>query len=436
MGSLFHKRQQEKWIWQKGDFSELPIQLSNPARGWYRIHMFPAEAEPDLRDLAYLLENDRTLEMVFIDIGAFRDSDPDETCMGRIRTILRFFADRHRDIILRVAYDHEGRAPEREPRSFEQVLRHMERIGEILEEFPREIFVYQGLLIGNWGEMHTSHFLSAAHLSQLKEVLYRHKGDHIYAAVRRPAQWRMLHRDGKGSDMGLFDDGIFGSGSDLGTFGTYTKEAAGPGEAWSREEELAFEEQLCRTAPNGGEAVLGEDYTERLSSEQMLQDLRRMHITYLNSGYDERILKLWKERRYGGQGVWKGQSLYDYIGAHMGYRFWVKDANLVSSGGMRKDVCVLEITIVNTGFANLYQEAELYLEWTDEFGQFKRQSIPCDLRKCDSGCAQSVRCSVKGSESTCYLALRRKWDGAVIRLANRSDDSGRMILGSLQRRTV
>ena len=55
--------------------------------------------------------------------------------------------------------------------------------------------------------------------------------------------------------MGLFDDGILGSETDLGTFGVEPGSEAGWGSPWSTEDELIFEEQLCRYVPQGGEVL-------------------------------------------------------------------------------------------------------------------------------------------------------------------------------------
>ncbi|MDE7269273.1 MAG: DUF4832 domain-containing protein [Acetatifactor sp.] len=449
MRKVFHNLwgEKERWVLQAADLTEQTKSLPNPARGWYQIYTFQAEEEPDLHELAYCLDVNQTLALVFFDIGFYRDMDLDSDCLRRMRAVLHFFADNRKDIILRVAYDHQGRALELEPFTFERVLRHMEQIGEVLAEFPHEILVWQGLLVGNWGEMHTSRFLSREKLGQLLEILYHGKSPHTFAAVRRPVYYRMLQGDKVGG-MGLFDDGMFGSGSNLGTFGTYTREAAGWGEAWSREEELAFEEEMCRRVPNGGEAVYGEDYTEGLSGERMVSDLRRMHIAYLNSRHDIRILDMWKKCPFQGQGPWAGRSLYDYIGAHMGYRFRVREVQMSPARGARRGMYRVELVIENCGFGNLCQEAELYLEWTDETGRLQRQRLECDLRELDGGsvqpadgrqsieCRQSMDCLVQGCECTLYLAARRKWDGAPIRFANVSDEAGRTILGSLCRQAL
>ena len=185
MRKVFHNLwgEKERWVLQAADLTEQTKSLPNPARGWYQIYTFQAEEEPDLHELAYCLDVNQTLALVFFDIGFYRDMDLDSDCLRRMRAVLHFFADNRKDIILRVAYDHQGRALELEPFTFERVLRHMEQIGEVLAEFPHEILVWQGLLVGNWGEMHTSRFLSREKLGQLLEILYHGKSSHSLSLI-------------------------------------------------------------------------------------------------------------------------------------------------------------------------------------------------------------------------------------------------------------
>lgn len=425
----------EKWSLDKADFTETTERLCNPARGWYRIYTFEAHKEPDFEELEYCLDKNETLALILIDIGSFQNRDLDMACIQNIRKILDFFVCNQKQIILRAAYDHEGRAPEREPSLFAQMLRHMTQVGEILAQYSGDVFVYQGLLMGNWGEMHTSRFLLPEQLRQLAAVLREQRGEGTFLAVRKPAYWRILNDTAQSSDMGLFDDGIFGSPSDLGTFGNQKREAVGGEHPWSREEELAFEEQLCLTVPNGGEAVYGEGYLEQLSQEQVLNDLGRMHITYLNSRHDVRLLECWKKSCYEGLGVWSKKSLYDYIGEHLGYRFWIKNATVKPCKEKdSKGMCRLELEIKNVGFANLYQEAALYLEWQDGCGNDKRKKLDCDMREWNSGSIKRIVCTIEAGEGALFLAASLKRNGQPLYFANRADEMGRVSLGCLKSR--
>lgn len=68
-------------------------------------------------------------------------------------------------MILRFSYDLEGKGLEKEPGSIRLVEEHMQQIGEVIREYADDIFAVQGILIGNWGEMHGSRYLTPGCLS-------------------------------------------------------------------------------------------------------------------------------------------------------------------------------------------------------------------------------------------------------------------------------
>ncbi len=436
MKGMFHKLfgKKENWFLQESDFTEVTKQFTNPARGWYRIYTFAAEKAPDLKELEFCLDRYETLALILIDISSYHNQEIDACGLQNIRTILNFFGTHKKDIILRVVYDSCGKAFEKEPSLYSSVVRHLTQIGELIGEFSHVVFVYQGMLIGNWGEMHASHYLTMEHMRQLIGILNNHKSKYTFLAVRRPMYWRNLHQECGENQMGLFNDGIFGSETDLGTYSMESGEVVGFGNAWTRAEELTFVEKLCEKVPNGGEVVYSEEYMQSLTQEQMLKELRQMHITYLNCKHDIRLLDDWKSCCYNGQGVWKGKSLYDYIGAHLGYRFLVKK---VKSIPLKKkadfDLCKIEIEVINMGFSNIYQETEVYLEWTDDAGKDRKEQIACDMRNWNSNSVTVISCVIEAGEGMLYLSAKRKWDNAPIQFANPADEAGRTVLGYLRR---
>ncbi len=422
-------RPKTTWKFLPGDFIETTGQLLNPARGWYTIYPFFLEKEPDFEELRWCLRKEETLALVIINIGAYRECALDEEALERLRRILRFFAGNSYDIILRIVYDHEGNAIEREPFFFQQVLAHTEQLLPVVREVSEYIFVMQGMLVGNWGEMHTSRFVTPEKLKKLWELLQKGLEGRTFLAVRRPSMWRMLHPDECGKEqplrdnMTLFDDAIFGSDSHMGTFGTEPRENAAWDSVWSRADELAFENYLCLGVPNGGEAVCGEQYAKDFTPESTAEVLRQLHITYLNQAHDEKILSLWK------QWSWQNGSFYDYIGKHLGYRFCIRKVELFQ--GRHAGEVEVSITIENTGFANLYQEAEAVLEWESEVTQTGRAVLASDMRSWDAGSVQCISHRLELTEGALYLSARRKADGRSIYFANVTDASGRVYLGRI-----
>lgn len=436
MKKLFHK-QIKKLRFQKADFTEMTEELANPARGWYQIHTFLAEEDPDLEERVWCLHPGDTLVLLLIDIGAFRNRDLDEVVLDRISRIFSFFAGKSYDCIVRIVYDHEGKAIQKEPTLFSQVCSHMEQLGRVLKQFETSVFVFQGMLVGNWGEMHGSRFLTEEKLQQMTKILRSSKGAKTYLAVRRPVYWRMLHEVPErmaacADDMGLFDDGMFGSESDLGSFGEKDRKYTAWNSPWRREDELAFENEICHRVPNGGEAVYNQQYMQSLTPLKIIEDLAQMQITYLNRDYDPAILEAWKRQKYTGPGIWKGKSVYDYISAHLGYRFLIRRAQIAGRKTEGQSNWI-EIEIENIGFAAFYQEAEIYLESILEGGECISFPLKCQMKGWRSKERRKLICTIEAKEGEMFLAIRRTADGTVIRFANQSDLDGRAKLGVMHK---
>ena len=410
------------------DFAELTDELPGPARGWYQIYLFRVEQEPDMEELKWCLGKESCARVVF-DIGAYRDRDLDEAALTCIRQLLAFF-DRHgKDVILRVAYDTQGKCMEREPSLFSRVLGHIRQLGPVIEEYGQRVLLLEGILVGNWGEMHGSRFLTKKYMAQLNEALEQ-SCPSIRRAVRRPVQWRMLHQapPGPGTAVGLFNDGIFGSETDLGTFAEANSTSMDWEEPWPPERELAFERQLSDFAPQSGETVWGETYGGH-TLRSTVKRLREMGLTCLNGVYDDNILRRWREWTWDGPDLWRGMNGYDYIGRHLGYRFCVRGA-AVRQG---TEYCDLTLTVENIGFSGFYQEAEAWLIQTDGYGQESRVLTNWDAREWKSGRTVSLTGRIPCREGELWMYVRRKWDGETIWFANRSSTHGWVRIGELKR---
>lgn len=406
--------------------------MRSPARGWYQIYPFRAEKEPDFEELKWCLRENETCALILLDIGAYRARDLDGTAMEHIRRILAFFDEHRKDIILRVVYDREGKGAEHEPTLFSQVTAHIEQLEPVLQEYHRRIILFEGMLVGNWGEMHGSKFLSKKCLLQLNEALAC-SARGIVRAVRRPAQWRTLHRIPPGPEtvIGLYNDAVFGSDTDLGTFAPTDSLNAGWEEPWPVRRELAFEEELSAFVPQCGEAISGEEYRSYTLTDTV-ERLRKMGMTFLNGVYDENILRIWRAWTWAGADVWRGMNGYDYIGRHLGYRFCVRSA----SARLSADLCELTLTVRNVGFSGFYQEAEVRLILTDRDGREKEYLTDWDVREWRSGQTISRTWKIPCCEGNLWLSARRKWDCETIRFANESSEQGWVPVGELKQRAI
>lgn len=483
--SFIHRRNKNHF--EPAALQESTEYLPNPACGWYQIYSFAIEEKQDFDELYWCLREDETIVLALVDIGAFRDKVISEEALHNLEALLDFFGKHEKEIILRISYDREGRGMEREPEFLKTVTEHMQQLGTVIRGYQEQILIVQGMLIGSWGEMHDSKFLSEERLKQLMRVWREALGNEIPIAVRTPQQYRQLHQEGAavGRDkVGLFNDGMFGSLDHLGTYGWQKREEAGWQGQWSREEEIEFVGEIAAKIPYGGEAVMGTDAgtnpsgqisydreaafgtdarvypneqipydreaisgadagvypckktlydggeTARQTMEEMVNELRRTNTCYLNKMHDKVRLEQWKEARWREAGVWDGISVYDYIGCHLGYRFVVRNAEITG-----KKHSQLRILIENTGFSTLKEEAELVLC----IGNEKRHTTSYTLSGnfCGMKPQETKEVVVELPDNVITemkmlsLKMRRKRDRRSILFANTLSEDGSVILGMI-----
>ncbi len=408
----------KKIRFQKADLWETSEALHNPGCGWYHVYTFSI-APPHREEVFYLAvgSEDERLALLLIDIGAFREQELSEEALSYVESILRFFRENNRRMILRFVYDTEGKGAEREPQLISLVKRHMKQLGRLIQRYAGDVLLIQGIFVGSWGEMHGSKFLYPKAMIDLIHTLYQATEGSCHLAVRTPAQWRTII-SGSASEPALetiltvFNDGIFGSSTDMGTYGTESRQEARDLSPWSRAEELCWQNDRLKGKPNGGEVLLG---NPPVGYEQAAEEMRQMHLGYLNSIYDPGQLDYWKEETVKKRGCWNGLSGYAYIGRHLGYRFVVRDVRLIKKA-------FLEITVENCGFAELCEEADCVLILEKRDGTLSSQPIDTDVRKWESGkqTALSVELPGKQELNQCrlFLQLKGKRSGSVICFAN------------------
>ena len=325
-------------------------------------------------------------------------------------------------MILRVTYDLEGKGIKHEPEEFNTVLEHLKQIGEVLKQGNHSAFIMQGMLIGSWGEMHDSKYLSKKHLLKMRKCLKSYLESDIYLAVRTPAQWRMLAEQNE-QNLCIFDDAVFGSANHLGTFGTMTREAAGWENPWNSKEELSFLNEICDRLPCGGEALLPCD-KKKYTSKEVVRQLRQMHFLYLNAVYDQRILDVWRKQMIEES---KWDNLFDYVGDHLGYRFVMGHIKIMKM--KRKELWISGV-IKNTGFGSLVQDAQLVL-LTEAGGREEEYKVDLDLRDIKGGSKKEFIIKIVPKEEKLFFTIRRTKDQRTIYFANKNA-ADKLYVGYLQ----
>ncbi|WP_288773611.1 DUF4832 domain-containing protein [uncultured Eubacterium sp.] len=327
------------------------------------------------------------LMLLEINLKNYAEQSLSQNALDQVDAILSSCAFRKKQLILRFLYDWDGNALQTEPSSVSRIEEHIQQLAPVLNAHSDCVYLLQGIFTGNNGEMHDTNYASPAIQRQLMQKLADLTDPSIYLSVRTPAQLRsilqnkntlrsnMAYNGSLASRLGLFNDGMLGSDSDLGTYDdTPLSDPSNFEEKGTRKEELRFQDALCQYVPNGGEVVLDNSYNDLTSA---IQSLSVMHVSYLNAAYDQSVLEKWKRTTYVSSDAFSGCSGYDYIRTHLGYRYRM-DASSVHFHTFADDTATLYLTVANDGFAPAYRQFDTILSVTEQTSGLTFQ-IPLEI---------------------------------------------------------
>ena len=210
-------------------------ELDNPYRGFYRMIGYilsddrkPAEAA------AWCSENCDSnpypLMLLEINLKNYSNSNISTKARNQLDKILEQCLLAKKQVILRFLYDWDGQAMSTEPSDLSWIKKHISQLSSTVNKYSDCIYILQGTLTGNNGEMNNSNYGEINQIRQIMEELDQHISSDIYLAVRTPGQLRGILRNrnplssteaGNGtlqSRLSLFNDGMLGSVYDLGTY--------------------------------------------------------------------------------------------------------------------------------------------------------------------------------------------------------------------------
>ncbi len=327
-------------------YAEETAEIANPERGWYVAKDFTTSSSALSKNA---VESNYTMKRTLFYLGFyltdFMQSDISDAYLQTIRTSLQALRDGGCKCILRFAYkDNEATTNKPWDATEAWVLRHIEQLKPIFREYGDVIYVLQAGFVGVWGEWYyTDNFVfnpsKPADYLPRKRVLEAELDampKSRTVAVRTPAFkmniFGLSYADTltnatayNGSDIsrvGGHNDCFVASSNDYGTFDS-TKDR----EFWASD---------TKYVPMGGETCNVSQYCQCANT---LKDMASQHWSYLNSGYNSKVLA-----------VWRSGNCYDEVTARLGYRLVLKNGyfqtNVAKGGTMR---AVLEIA--NDGFA-------------------------------------------------------------------------------------
>lgn len=419
-------------------FIESNKELKNPDRGFYSMVGFfinDSEQNFDQQVKSKVANDSNALSLIQINLGKYKNGAITETGLKNIKALCQALESIDKQYIIRFLYDWDGKGMEAEPEDVKTILEHMNQVEDILEEYKSMIFTFQGVFVGSWGEMHGTRHMSRESMKLLMQQWFSVTPEETYLSVRTPQQWRIVTEISEESKvrstdlsrrLGLYNDGMMGTEQDTGTYGVLSKTEAGEFGQWNREEELAFQEELCKYVPNGGEVIIDNLFND---FENAVQSMKTMHVTYLNQAYDGRVLTKWQNHTVTGEGVFYGMDGLSYINRMLGYRHLIDTVSL--NYNFWPDELDIAINIKNVGFAPIYKEPEKYLTVKNkETGVIQTYPVTADLRSLAGGNDTDQILTIKKTlslagfepgEYEVYFSMRDTDSGWYLELANEQE---------------
>ena len=356
--TVTHAAENEKYsLMENIDYTETIEDIKNPERGFYStafLNMLPTGTKPtnSRANLVHLRVNIGEFSKAVNGTG---DLELTEDALNALNETLQNIKNNGGSVIIRFAYDHFNGIKNVEP-SLEMILKHISQLKPIFYKNEDVIDYVELGFFGPCGEMNSSKICTTENVSKAIDAMLDVVPTNIKIGVRTPnyyAKWLGIDRATlnenitvKGTDayrIGLFNDGYLGSNNDLGTFA-------------NREVEIAWLEKQATHTFYGGEVVANYNPVTKPAIntiEYISQEAFRTHTTYLNSEWNDKVIKAWKEEIYNGDNeLYVGQTGYFYVSNHLGYRFVLKKSEVTDN--IEANVPLkIKLQIENVGFANL-----------------------------------------------------------------------------------
>ncbi len=136
----------------------------------------------------------------------------------------------------------------------------------------------------------------------------------------------------------------------------------------NRERDINFLSVQNAHLPFGGEVTVPDSPLHII--EMCLPEMNKIHLSYLNTEWDNRVIEKWKNTFYteacGLDKQYYGKTAFTYIQNRLGYRFVLKNSVFIYSASSEK--LNVRLTLQNAGFGNLNRNKRAKLIFTDSTG--------------------------------------------------------------------
>ncbi len=354
------------------NYEETTAAIANPNQGFYR----PLYVKIDEHGLEYnktIINETAQLYHLRCDISKFSsavngksDLPLTSEATDGLDKLLSYLKEKDKNAVIRFAYDsnYSGNA-NKEPK-LDVILQHVEQVCSVITRYENTVTAIETGLIGPWGEMHTSVIANAAHITPIADAFLSYTTN-IPVAVRttkmiydylgidsdKANEYEIAPND-KAYRLGLYNDGYLGSDSDLGTYS-------------DRRRDVSFLSRQNNHLPFGGEVTVPDSSLHNINV--CLPEMKELHLSYLNSEWDNRVIDKWKKSFYtkecGSDKAYYGETAFRYIENRLGYRFVLKSSVFTYNDAGELNI---DIKLKNVGFGNLNRKKRAKLLFTDVNG--------------------------------------------------------------------
>ena len=348
-------------------FVESSANLVNPERGFYvGLNLVAGTGAASVRSRGH------SLAIAIVRLDAYRDKPLDQPLLDALDAGFANVRANGIKVMLRFSYNSSFT----DDASKSRILQHIAQLAPVLARHQDVISVMQAGFIGAWGEWHSSTngldnttdrtdilnallaALPASRAVQVRTPMF--KSASFGGALTQEEAWSGTNR----ARLGHHNDCFLASANDLGTY-------ASPAADWE-----AYVAQDGRFTPIGGETC--KLNAPRTDCPAAVAEMKTNHWSYLNLEYHQDVL-----------GSWTTQGCMDDVQIGLGYRLVLQEVvhpDRASAGGALD----LRVTLVNRGFAALYNQRPLVVVLTQ--GTTRRE-IPIeaiDPRRWEPGAPFSV----------------------------------------------
>ncbi len=329
----------------------------NPERGSYLLleYHFRGGNIPEVMPVSKLAatrKNKCTLHLLNVYLCDYLESDIPEAALQVLRQHFENERIAGTKVVLRHAYSWDDKWPVQDP-ELKWVLRHIEQLAPVWNEYQDVIYVVQAGFVGTYGEWHSSTHLSSNEArSEIVKALLDNVPQSRQVALRTPGWKRITLANITGKKYELGDTIKASTAFD----GSYNSRLAGhndcvlatssDGGTFSSQLDTRMWEREGHYTSMGGESCFMGDYA-CMGCRYSNAHLRAFHFSYLCNVYQV-------------ADVWRDGGCHDDLTRRVGYRLVFNGAAFYGRFRAGGDF-LMKLCLSNYGFASIINERKLEL---------------------------------------------------------------------------